>query len=304
MKTLNHSRQNQPRKIESHLAPVLAMGAILANAGMDIATKLVAADLSSWQGVFLRWSYAAVILCVLYLMRRPKVSDTRNIKVHILRLGLNLIGSVSLFYALANLDLWLTLTIFFLEPMVTIVLAALVLGEMMGSRRIISLILSICGVLVAINPGTIAEPVDTLALLAAMIGTTAWAAMHLVTERLGNNQSSGQLVMVLAISTSVVALGPTIATWQTITLWHHAVMICVATLGTVYSYLWISAIKESSAAQIAVFSYLTIPLALLAGHLFFGEIITAKAIFGCGLILVAVFVSSSQLRTFSIKKFF
>lgn len=276
---------------------MIALMAVIANAGMDIATKLVATDLSAWQGVFLRWGYAAVLLCLLMMFRdRRSAPEPKNWKVHALRLGLNLVGSASLFYALANLDLWLTLTIFFLEPVTTICLAALFIGYRPGPAQIIALSMSLIGVALVTVPASGAIEFDLQAVLVAFIGTSAWGAMHLVTERLGRDQSAAQLIFVLAIGTCAASFVPAAMTWQAITLWHHAVMVSVAILGSIYSYLWISALKLSSAAGIAIFGYLIVPIALASGHILFGEHIGIRALAGSAVIMIAVFVASPQFQ--------
>lgn len=276
---------------------MIAVVAVFANAGMDIATKLIATDLSPWQGVFLRWGYAAFLLCGLMVFReRSPTSEPKNRKVHAVRLVLNLVGSASLFYALANLDLWLTLTIFFLEPVITICLAALFIGYRPAPMQVMALTMSLIGVALVTIPVSGASAVDLQAVLIAFLGSSAWGAMHLVTERLGRDQSAAQLIFVLAVGTSAASLVPAAITWQALSPWHHAVMISVAILGSIYSYLWISALKLSSAAGIAIFGYLIIPISLASGYILFGEQIGLRALTGCAVIMIAVFIASPQFQ--------
>lgn len=286
------------RSTPSPPAPILASGiallAVVANAGMDTATKVVAADLGPWQGVFLRWAYAAVLLIILGLFAGRSEWRPRKLSVHGVRLCLNLIGSASLFFALAHLELWLTLTIFFLEPIFTIMFAAALFGERLGPYKMIGMVLSVFGILIVVAPQGQKDAIDLFAVAVALAGAAAWGAMHLATERMGREESSRRLVLFLAISTTSVAVVPAAVTWQPISLWHHLTMVCVAVLGTIYSYLWITALKLSSAAGIALFSYLTIPLAFFAGAIFFGEPISMRAISGSAVIILAVFLSSPQ----------
>ena len=227
----------------SYLAASIAIVAIFANAGMDIATKLVASDISAWQGVFLRWGYASCLLLIIVFFTKAKDASPSNKKVHTLRLGLNLIGSAALFFALSNLDLWLTLTIFFMEPVFTVFFAALFLGEVFGVRKILSIIFCLVGVAVVLLPQSNDSTVNFYAVGIAFLGTMAWGVMHLVTQHYGKDQSTARLILYLAVFTTLASAAPAIATWQPISLNQHVILAVVAILGTIYSYLWIIALN-------------------------------------------------------------
>lgn len=277
-----------------HTASFYALVAITANAGMDIATKFVASDVSSWQGVVLRWGYATLLLLPLVFTTRGFFKEKLDVRVHGLRLILNLFASAALFYSLAKLDLSVVLSIFFLEPIFMMLAAVLLFRQKVTTNQFISILLGFFGVITLIAPDPTLFNEDSTALFVALGGSISWGIMHVLTQQYGKQQSLTQLVFWLAIMTTITATYPAFQTWQPINIQQHGMMVLVAILGTVYSFLWIKALKIASAASIAGYSYLTLPLAYIAGAVFFGEHPSLHAFMGSAIILLSVFLASTK----------
>ena len=121
------------------------------------------------------------MVAALGLIAVPALLRTRRLEVQIVRSFL-LLGSTAFnFLALRHLRLDQTTTVGFLTPLTVALLAGPFLGEWIGWRRAIAIVVGFAGILVAIRPG-IAEV--NPAFLLAFAGMLCYAVFSLVTRYL------------------------------------------------------------------------------------------------------------------------
>lgn len=130
---------------------VLAMSAF---AVQDIVVKVVSDDVSLWQMMFVRSTATlALMVSIVAILNRgtslvPLRWDWPLIRAFFMS------GAYLFFYAsLAWLPVTTAAATFFTGPLIITLLAALLLGEPIGPRRIIAVIVGFAGVLVIIRPG-------------------------------------------------------------------------------------------------------------------------------------------------------
>ena len=113
-----------------------------------------ATDLPMPQIVWMRFlGQFAGMLALLGLVAVPDLMRTRKPAMQIVRSFLLLGSTVFNFLALRHLQLDQATTINFLAPLATAVLAGPLLGEWIGWRRGVAIVVGFCGALVAIRPG-------------------------------------------------------------------------------------------------------------------------------------------------------
>ena len=123
---------------------------------------------------FVRYAAQLVLVVAVFAPRRgTALLTTRAPGVELLR-GLSLMGStIANFFALTFLPLTVTSSIMFTQPLILCALSIPFLGETVGWRRWIAILVGFAGVLVIVHPGTASfHPAVLLSLLAASFGAT------------------------------------------------------------------------------------------------------------------------------------
>lgn len=266
--------------------------AVVAGTAMDILLKVAGQTIGTWQLLSLRWLFA---LLVLMPMRWRDASDglqIRSYKVHIARGLLNCVGSYALFYALAILPLSLVISILFAEPLFVIPFSVLLLREKVTGKDVLSACLGIAGVLIMSQPNSAQG--DWHVVL-PVIAATCFALLNVLTKKWGQQESPFSLMWWLAVSTLVMTAPFAMQEWKPLALQDYLLVLLIAVSGSVYSFFWIVGLRLGNVAKLTQISFLSLPLAFLAGWLFFREPPNAKLLLGGGLILVAVLLASVQL---------
>lgn len=122
--------------------------------------------------VFIRYAAQFLIVSALFFPQRGlALTTTRNLPVELIR-GLALMGSTIFnFIALTYLPLTVTSAIMFTSPLILCALSIPLLGETVGWRRWLAILVGFIGVLIIVRPGTGAfHPAAILSVLGAACG--------------------------------------------------------------------------------------------------------------------------------------
>ena len=136
----------------------LMLGGYLMFTVIDSCAKwLSLAGLPTNEVVFVRYAGQLLLVSALFLPTRGvALVKSRSPKLEILR-GLCLLGStVANFFALRYLPLTVTASIAFTMPLMLCALSIPLLGETVGWRRWLAIVVGFVGVLVIVRPGTAA----------------------------------------------------------------------------------------------------------------------------------------------------
>ena len=250
-------------------------GALVTGLLMDMLLKHLSASVGVWTTVAWRWTFGSLMLLPLVTMkfRRPDWHAFR--RIHVMRAVLNLMGTYGLVFGLQKLSFALIITIFFAEPLLTLILATLIGRQALHVWQLIISALGLAGVALASwgdgwRTGSF-QPDVLVAASIALAGAFAGALMTVVTQVHGRTCSSLSLVFWTAVSAGGVGLwmaGPSAWTVPSADMWRLGL---VAGLGCVFSLLWVTALKRVPAKVAAHIMYLTLPLGALAGWWFFDE---------------------------------
>ncbi|WP_374652238.1 DMT family transporter [Dongia sp.] len=283
--------------IHPALGSLMAVAAVTAGVGMDVLAKVAAFDASPAQVTLLRWIYGlATLIPVLAIMRVRPGPVWRPI--HLARAALNLVASFSLYYALAHLPLSLVVAIFFLEPLVALTLAALFLGERVSRVCLAGIGIAALGILaMTLFDGTgLSDWRLDPALLVAFLGALAWGTMLVMTRSVGRQEPVLALMFWLSVLTSLGMAPMALLDWRPLGAEAHLHMFGVALLGTLYGVLGITVLRLAPVRVKAASSFLSLPLAFLAGFLFFGEIPNAEVVLGGLLVVLGVYLALRRPR--------
>ena len=248
--------------------------AMLLAPGMDVFAKLLTQTTSPGQVTLGRFLVQTMLLIPLVLTA-GQWSAPRL--VHVLAgffLGIALVSINTAFQVMPIVN---AIAIFFVEPLVLTILSVVILGERIGWRRLIAVLVGLIGAMVVIRPNWAAfGPTAVLPLLAAL----CFAAYMLVTKVMaaGRNKLALQLwsgmfaLAFLAVFTVIGDLGGVaiaelhVPVWREI--WLYAAMGGLAVLS---HQMIVHALARADASLAAPMQYLEIVSATLFGWWIFSD---------------------------------
>ncbi|WP_111429241.1 DMT family transporter [Rhodobacteraceae bacterium DSL-40] len=222
--------------------------------------------------VMIRYWFFAFFVIVLSARHRgglARVMRTRNLGLQIFR-GVLLTAEVCIVVlAFVKLGLIETHAVFAVYPLLIAALAGPVLGEYVGWRRGIAILIGLAGVLVILRPGLrVFSPAAALPL----IGATMFALYGLLTRYVGRDDSSATSFFYTGVAGAVATtlVGPFFWTpIQGLADWGWMGALCLT--GVLGHFLLIKAYEVAEAGTIQPFAYFQLVFITILGTLIFNE---------------------------------
>lgn len=258
-----------------------------------VAVRILSADLSVAQiGVF-RQGIQVLALAPLILWTGGAVLRTARLPLHIGRAMCSASGMVLFYLAFALLPLALATTLTFLNAMFVILLAALVLGERIGPRRIGAVVVGFLGVLVVMRPGfATVEP----GMLVALVGAFVAALLMVVTRSLSSTESRMTIMLFSSLFGLALIAVPAALTWAPLTAAHMPLLLLVGLAGTAGQFLMVGAFQVAEASALAPVDYIRLIFAVAAGYVMFDEVPDLWTWIGAATIIGAVAYATHRDR--------
>jgi len=292
------------RRWSSGAAPGIAciVAAMMTLSLQDSLVKWLGATYALHQIVLTRSLIAAVVtLVVLAATARLALLKTRRWSLHLTRGLLLVVTNSAFFLALVAMPIAEAVAMFFVAPLFITLLSALLLGEPVGPRRLLAVLVGFAGVVIVVRPGS--GLFGYTALLPVGAAAT-YAIMQIMTRRLGTTDSAAamafsvQIVFIAAGIAMGLAVGDgrfagsddpsldfLLRPWRMPTAEDVPLFALVGLLIAAASVLLFQAYRVTEAATIAPFEYIALPFAAIWGFLFWGDVPDAIAILGMGLIV-------------------
>jgi drug/metabolite transporter (DMT)-like permease len=173
----------------------------------------------------------------------------------------------------------------FLNPVIVLVLAGLLLGEGLSLRRMAVVLAALAGALVVLRPG-LREVTEGH--LAQIMATLCFAASYIFAKRLSLMVPASVVVAVMSLSVTVGLLPLALWQWQPISLVQLAWLAVVAALATAGHYAMTRAFVAAPLAVTQPVTFLQIIWSAALGALVFAEAIDPFVILGGAIIIAAV----------------
>ena len=199
-----------------------------------------------------------------------------------------MLGSVGICFmpALQYLPLAEGTALYFLSPLIVVLLAPLVLREKVGIKQYAAVLLGLIGMLLIVNPGGDISLVGSLLMLVA---ATGYAMVQLLTRKLAHRVQSEQMFAYTALICWLLGLIVLLFWWPTV--WpgprDTIEMILMGLSGGIGQFLLIYAFKLVPASTLAPFNYFQLVLAVIFSELFFSQMPSLLSLSGMVLIAVA-----------------
>ncbi|QDG79171.1 DMT family transporter [Labrenzia sp. PHM005] len=245
---------------------------------MDIIAKYLSASLHPLEVTLGRFffQFLVCLFLALVLARLPKVGGSQP-AINYLRGILLACASLCFFIAIKYMSVATAISIFFVEPMILTVLAALILKEKVGPRRIAAVAVGLAGALIILRPN-VAE-FGLVSLLP--VGTAVLFAFYLLLNRLYpvkddllTIQLTAGLAGTLFLSTAMVIstsfdIGDVTFVWPN--TWQLGLLAVIGLISFATHGLVVAAFQRGNASLLAPLQYLEIVSATLFGYLVFSD---------------------------------
>ena len=206
-----------------------------------------------------------------------------------------LFGATFLFFtALKHLPIADALAIFFVNPLVIVVLSAMVLREKVGPRRWAAVAVGFIGTLIIIRPGMVEVNPGTLYALGAGVALGAYFVM---TRAIAGAADA----MVLTFQTS--ATGAAVMTLALPFLWlspspvQWAMLASLGVIATLGHFLITKAYEQAEASLLAPLAFTEIIMSVVVGWYYFGDLPDRWTVLGVTVLVAsAVYISVRERR--------
>jgi drug/metabolite transporter (DMT)-like permease len=246
------------------------------------------------QAVFFRSFFAIPVIVAWLLWRRELATGLKAVAPmgHVWR---GVVGTLAMglgFAGLGYLPLPEVTAIGYAAPLLTVIFAAMFLGEEVRLFRISAVALGMTGVLIVLAPRLSISP-DAASVAEAfgamlVLGGAVFAALAQVfVRKLVNTEKTAAIVFYFSLTATVLSLVTLPFGWVWPTPTETALLVTAGLLGGLGQILLTSSYREADASLVAPFDYASMLFALAIGYFIFAEVPTVTMLGGAALIVVA-----------------
>lgn len=245
--------------------------------------------------VFFRYFGGFVTLLPFALRTRMTSGPLRQSSLygHLARAGAGLGAAFAMFYAVTSIPVADAVAISMTEGAICLILAALFLGEAVGLRRWISVIVAMTGGLIVANPSGESLSVSLVSpgAMAAAIAAIFIALEAIVYRYLAKREKPLTIVLYLSGLSSLIALP--VALWtghpgDVLDFWPVLLMGPLAALAQLCN---VRAYRAAEASFLQPFAYFSLPLAGLFAFAMFGEVPSLTTWIGGCVVLLGAYLA-------------
>lgn len=257
--------------------------------------KSTAQHVPAGQTVFFRSFFAIPVIFVWLALRRelPGGLKTTNPFGHFWR---GLMGTLAMglgFAGLAYLPLPEVTAIGYAAPILTVIFAAMFLGEEVRLFRISAVAMGLVGVMIVVYPrltvisGDAAGYLEAFGAMVVLGGAVFAALAQVFVRRLVNTEPTAAIVFYFSLTATALSLVTLPFGWVWPTPGEAAILVGAGLLGGVGQILLTSSYREADASLVAPFDYASMIFALGIGYFVFAEVPTLPMLGGAALIVTA-----------------
>ena len=277
------------------LGIALKIASALAFTLMSAGVKLVAERYPIGEVVFFRSAFALVPLLAWLSWRGDLINAVRtdDLKGHLLRGIISTSGMFAGFIALSYLPLSDAVAIGYASPLITVVLAALILKETVRAYRWSAVVVGFVGVIIMLLPhlngSIVAQGLAGgagVGALFALFAACCSAGATIQIRRLMVRERTGAIVFYFSLLTTFMGLVTIVLGWRMPDLADAVLLVVIGILGGIGQILLTLSYRHADTSVIAPFEYTTMLWAVLIGWFAFSQLPQATVVAG-GLIVAA-----------------
>ena len=257
--------------------------------------KATAADVPSGEAVFFR-SFFAMPVIVFWLATRRELGTgfvASNPMGHVWR---GLVGTMAMglgFAGLGYLPLPEVTAIGYAAPLLTVIFAAMFLGEDVRAFRISAVILGLIGVLIVVWPrlsitsGNHLGQAQAFGAILVLGGAVFAALAQVFVRKLVMTEKTPAIVFYFSLTATILSLTTLPFGWVVPNAQQTTLLVGAGLLGGVGQIFLTSSYREADASVVAPFDYASMIFALGIGYFVFAEVPTLTMLIGAAVVVTA-----------------
>lgn len=269
--------------------------------------KASADTVPAGQAVFFRSVFALPVILGWLALRRELSTGlrTRNPMGHLWRGMFGVSAMACGFAALGLLPLPEVTVLGYAAPILTVLFAAMLLGEKIRLVRMSAVVIGLVGVVIVMLPQLGNDDMGTAArwgVALVLASATLRALAHVHIRKLVQNETTSAVVFYFALSATCLSLISAPFGWVMPDVQTASQLIGAGLIGGVAQILLTSSYRHAEAAFLAPFDYASILFALVIGYTIFDEIPTIHTIIGSIVIIGAGVLIIWRERQLGVKR--
>ena len=264
----------------------LMCGAVIAFACLDAIAKYLNGYMDTLQVVWARYTGGFFLaLLISNPLSRPGLMRTGRPGLQILRAAMMLGSTVMNFMAFRYLQLDQALSILFSTPFLVAILAGPMLGEWIGWRRWVAILVGFAGVLLVTRPG--AGGMHWAAIYS--VGSALFYSLYIVLTRVLSRTDESDTTLFYANILGAAAMLPVLPfVWSTPNdPWVIFLMVTFGAFGSLGHYLLIVAHRLAPASVLAPFMYTQLVWATAFGFFVFSDVPNSWTLAGACVVIAS-----------------
>jgi len=253
---------------KNSFAILLIFISIFFGSTMGALMKLAQTDLNVYTAGFLRFFLGLIIIAPYIIKSKLKVYQTNNIKIHLIRSGLNLPAMLLGFAALTMVPFEKISALSFIVPFIVTILAVIFLKEKIRLYRISALFIGLVGMLIILRPGIIDV---SIGIQMTILSSFIWAVVMIITKKLTKNDSAITILTYQYTFMTFLSFIVVLFFWNTPSLSSLLYIFLAACSGTIVHIALNHALKLVDVSMTQPFSFFGLIIASLYGFFLFDE---------------------------------
>lgn len=261
------------------------LASAVAFTAMTMLIKFLGEDYPASLQAFYRQLFGLVVMVPIIARNPAAAFRTTRPGLLLFRALAGTIGMILGFYAYQKLPLADANALSFTRTLWVVPLAAFVLKEPVGSRRIAATVVGFLGALLMLQPATQGEMglPAIAALVAALLIALTVTGMKIMTR----DHTTTTLMAWSAVLGFVLTIPPALFVWRWPTFIDLMLLAAMGVLGTVTQATYIKGMSEGDAAVMAPVDYTRLVFAIIFGFVLFGDVPNALTMAGAVIIIAS-----------------
>lgn len=252
---------------------------------MTMLIKLLGEDYPAALQTFYR-QLAALIVMLPAIIGNPRTAfQTTRPGIMLFRSVASVVAMILGFYAYQKLPLADANALSFTRTLWLVPLAAFVLKEPVGPRRLLATIIGFLGALLMLQPqaqGDMGWPAAA-ALASSFLLALTVAGMKVMTR----DHSITTLMVYAAVLGFVMSIPPALLVWRQPESLDLLLLALMGVLGTITQALYMKGMAEGDAAAMAPIDYTRLVFAIVFGFALFGDVPNTMTMIGAGIVIAS-----------------
>jgi drug/metabolite transporter (DMT)-like permease len=262
---------------------------------MTMLIKYLGDDYPAALQTFYRQLAGLVVLLPIVAHKPRSVFRTTRPGILLFRSLAGTAGMILAFYAYQKLPLADANALSFTRTLWLVPLAAFVLHERVGPRRLFATLVGFAGALLMLQPH--AQFSLGLPAAAALASSLLFALTVTGMKVMTRDHSTLTLMAWAAVLGFILAIPPALLVWRWPTYPDLALLGCMGVLGTITQACYINGMAAGDAAVMAPIDYTRLVFAVILGYVLFSEVPNAMTMLGAGIIIAStVYITLREER--------